>query len=365
MQRCCFASAICAFALLAGRLPAQPACRENPRQLMEVCDGAGKLVPITTAAQWELRREHALARFQEATGPLPDRSRLGSLDVETVETSEGDGFRRLLIRFTPEVGDRLSAFLYLPTDRSANGRRPAILALHPTSPLGKRVVAGEGPKPNRGYALELAQRGYVVLAPDYPSFGDSAKYDFNADRYVSGTMKGVFNHLRSVDLLCERSEVDAERIGVIGHSLGGHNAIFAALFDMRLKVVVSSCGWTPLHDYYGGNLKGWTSDRYIPWIRDVYGLDPDRVPFDYYELIAALAPRHFYSNSPLRDANFDFRGVRKAEGEARKVYGLYGSQDRLSIRYPDDEHDFPTAQRREAYALFDRVFGHTPRKRVP
>ena len=40
--------------------------------------------------------------------------------------------------------------------------------------------------------LELARRGYVVLAPDYPSFGDYA-YDFGTDRYSSGTMKGIFN----------------------------------------------------------------------------------------------------------------------------------------------------------------------------
>ena len=58
-------------------------------------------------------------------------------------------------------------------------------------------------------------------------------------------MKGIWNHMRCVDLLVSRDDVDAEKIGTIGHSLGGHNAIFLGVFDRRVKVVVSSCGWTP------------------------------------------------------------------------------------------------------------------------
>jgi acetyl esterase/lipase len=220
-------------------------------------------------------------------------------------------------------------------------------------------VAGLG-KANRGYGLELAERGYVVLAPDYPSFGDLANYDFAADRYTSGTMKGIVNHIRGVDLLQSRPEVDPERIGVIGHSLGGHNAMFVGVFDERLKVIVSSCGWTPFHDYYEGNIKGWTSDRYMPLLRDAYGLNPDRVPFDFYEVVAALAPRAFFSASPVRDSNFEVAGVRRAEPIAREVYDLLGAGDRLVVRYPECEHDFPPEVRLEAYEFVDRILGHTP-----
>ena len=123
-----------------------------------------------------------------------------------------------------------------------------MLVLHQTSPQGKLNVGPETNKPNLASAAELVRRGYVVLAPDYPSFGDY-HYDFAAmyarGKFGSGTMKGIFNHMRAVDLLCERPEVDPERIGVIGHSLGGHNAMFVGAFDERLKVIVSSCGWTP------------------------------------------------------------------------------------------------------------------------
>ena len=48
--------------------------------------------------------------------------------------------------------------------------------------------------------------------------------------------------------------VDPERIGVIGHSLGGHNSLFVATFDERLKAVVTSSGFNSFAKYYGGDL---------------------------------------------------------------------------------------------------------------
>jgi acetyl esterase/lipase len=168
-------------------------------------------------------------------------------------------------------------------------------------------------------------------------------------------MKGIFNHMRSVDLLKSRSEVDPERIGVIGHSLGGHNAMFVAAFDERLKVVVSSCGWTPFHDYYEGKIAGWTSDRYMPRLRDVFGLDANRVPFDFHEVVASFAPRGFFSNSPVADSNFAVAGVKKAIAEATPIYELFGAAGELQVRYPECGHDFPPEVRQEAYKFIDRV----------
>ncbi|NQT35900.1 MAG: dipeptidyl aminopeptidase, partial [Planctomycetes bacterium] len=79
-----------------------------------------------------------------------------------------------------------------------------------------------------------------------------------------------------------------------------------------------------------------------------------RVPFDFAEIVAALAPRPFFSNSPLGDGNFAASGVKKAEAEAGKVYRLFGAGDRLVVKYPDAGHDFPPDVREEAYRWFDR-----------
>jgi dienelactone hydrolase len=327
------------------------------RRVMYYLDEAGVEQPVRTVEDWSKRRKQILAGMQRAMGPLPDRTNLPPLDVRVSEEMEGDGFTRLKLSFAAEGTDRIPAYLFLPTERE--GRAPAVLCLHQTTNLGKAEPAGAGDLPNLHYALELAQRGYVVLAPDYPSFGDY-QYDFLADDYVSGTMKGIFNHMRCVDLLQARDEVDPARIGVIGHSLGGHNSMFVATFDERIKVVVSSCGWTPFHDYYGGKIAGWTSDRYMPRLKDEYGLDADRVPFDFYEVVAAFAPRAFFSCSPLRDSNFDVAGVQKAIPVAAEVYKLLDAEDQLQVRYPDCEHDFPDETREEAYEFIDRVLEFSP-----
>ncbi len=335
----------------------------NHSELLVYRDCHGKQHPVKTAADWAIRRRHILAGMQKAMGKFPDRSKLPELDVKIKGRIKGDGFERLDITFASERSDRVPALLYLPSGRPKGKRLPAMLALHPTSQLGRHRVTEKGGQPNRLYATELAQRGYVVIAPDYPPFGDYKTYE--PGDYVSGTMKGIFDHMRCVDLLQSREEVDPQRIGVIGHSLGGHNSMFVGVFDQRIKVIVSSCGWTPFHDYYGGKIKGWTSDRYMPLLKTKYELNPDLVPFDFYEVVAALAPRAFFSNSPLADSNFDVAGVRKAVPKARAVYKLLGAPDALQVRYPDSKHDFVPEVRREAYGFIDRVLDHKPARNVP
>ncbi len=338
---------------VAAQIEAPARAEHDHRQLATYFDDCGAEHPIDSPEAWQKRRAQILAGMQAAMGPLPSRDDLPPLDVQILETVSGDGFTRLKISFVAEEGDRVPAYLFVP-DRAKTKPAAAMLALHQTTSIGKDEPAGLGGLPNLHYGLELAQRGYVVLAPDYPSFGDY-KYDFKASRYASGTMKGIFNHMRCVDLLRSRSEVDPERIGVIGHSLGGHNAMFVAAFDERLKVVVSSCGWTPFHDYYEGKIAGWTSDRYMPRLRDAYGLDANRVPFDFYEVVASFAPRGFFSNSPVADSNFAVAGVKKAIAEAKPIYELFGAADELQVRYPECGHDFPPDVRQEAYKFIDRV----------
>src|SRR5213079_3127720 len=119
---------------------------------------------------------------------------------------------------------------------------------------------------NMHLAKELAERGFVVLAPDYPNFGDY-RLDVYARGYASATMKGVWNHRRAVDLLQSLPEADTDHIGVIGHSLGGHNSLFVAAFDERIRCVVSCCGFCTFERYMGGKLKGWDQDVYMPRVR--------------------------------------------------------------------------------------------------
>lgn len=338
---------------------------------------SGQLVPIQSAADWEKRRLMILEGLQKAMGPLPSFDGLPPFDLRVTEDTMIGDVRRLTMTIQVEPGDkdavanRLPLDLYLPktiatkadpsklTELKAEKSLPAMVALHPTGVLGKRIVAGEGQKTNRQYGLELAQRGYVVICPDYPSFGEY-DYDFAADKYVSGSMKGIFNHMRCVDFLNTLPFVDGERIGNIGHSLGGHNAMFHAVFDPRIRIAISSCGWTPFHEYYQGKIAGWTSDRYMPLLKTEYDLNPALVPFDFYEVVAALAPRTFISISPLHDSNFEVAGVQKAIPQAAKIYNLLKANEELILVTPDCEHDFPADMRQLAYSAADRVLQHQP-----
>jgi acetyl esterase/lipase len=351
--------------IVLGQDVAEPRPRTVPTytdhaKLMVVRDERGRELPVAGPSDWEVRRDHILSHFQEAAGPLPGAERRVPLEMQVVEETREPGMVRKKITFATEPGDRVPAWLLVPdAPPTASAGRPAVLCLHQTIAIGKDEPVGLGKNLELAYAKELAQRGYIALAPDYPNFGEY-KLDVYRLGYASATMKAIWNNLRAVDLLSSLKEVDPNRIGVIGHSLGGHNAIFTALFDRRIKAVVSSCGFNAFPYYYKGNIAGWSHRGYMPRIREKYQLDLTRVPFDFPELVAAVAPRAFFTSSPLRDANFDVNGVRACIAAARPVYELLDAGDRLVAVYPDAEHSFPRAERVRAYDFLDQFLRARP-----
>lgn len=339
----------------------RPAQAEPPRyaehqDLSYVLDDHGNRIPINSVADWELRRTHILAGMQEVMGPLPPATAAPPLDIRTLETHTSYGLLQRKISYHTSEGERrVHAWLLTPPEAP---RRPAVLCLHQTVPEGKDSPAGLADRPTMHYALELARRGYVTLVPDYPSLGESA-YDFDADDFESGAMVAIFDNIRAIDVLQSLPEVDAERIGCIGHSLGGHNGLFTAAFEQRIKVVVTCCGFTRFARYKGGDLTGWCGPRYMSRIETNFGKAPERMPFDFGEILAAIAPRAVHIVAPLHDDNFDVTGVREAVATARPVFKLLKSNEKLSIRYPDCEHDFPDEERARAYNVLDRVLKST------
>ena len=280
-----------------------------------------------------------------AMGPLPAIDHARPLEIQVLEEVQLEKYTRRKITYLAEPGDRVPAYLLIP--RGLKRKAPAMLCLHQTTKIGKAEPVGLGGKPNLRYAHELAERGYVAIAPDYPNYGDYA-FDPYAHGYASATMKGIVNHIRAVDLLAAMPEVDARRIGAIGHSLGGHNSLFVAAFDPRIKAVVTSCGFNSFHKYMKGNLTGWSHKGYMPRIADVYGKDPARMPFDFADVLRAIKPRAVFINAPENDSNFEVSGVRDAVAGA-------GEWRRLAAVYPKDAgHDFPPEVREQAYRFLAR-----------
>lgn len=304
---------------------------------------------IRSAEDWQMRRGHVVANLQQAMGPLPGDKFRVPLDVKMLDEQRIGRVIRRKVSYQSDPDDRVTAWLFLP-DRPAGTRRPAVLCLHQTTRIGKDEPAGLGGIPDLHYAVHLAERGYVTLAPDYPSFGEHP-YDFDARHgYASGSMKAVWDNIRAVDLLSQLDEVDSSKIGGVGHSLGGHSAIFTAVFEPRIRVIVSSCGFTR---FQRDDMPSWTGKTYMPRIAADYGNDAHRVPFDFPELIATLAPRPFLASAAIRDDDFDVRGVSESIVAAGAVYKLFDRQADLRAIYPDAGHSFPPAARQTAWEFFD------------
>ena len=330
---------------------ADPPFYRDKFDLMHYSDAGGARHPVRTKADWENRRRHIVANMELVMGPVPHGPR-PPLDVKVISEVDFRDVIRRKITYQAKENDRVPAYLFIPKNRK--GKMPAMVVPHPTSvKFGKGIPAGVGGRPRRATALELAERGYVTIAPDYVYMGEPQKDPYELG-YVSGTMKGIYNHMRAVDLLQSMPEVDSERIGAIGHSLGGHNSLFLADFDKRVKVAVTSCGFNTFPRYYGGKLKGWSSDKYMPRITKVYDRNPDKMPFDFTEILGAIAPRPVFINAPIHDANFEVYGVRRCVDAAYPIYAeVFGSLDGLVAYYPDAAHDFPDETRWRAYLFLD------------
>jgi dienelactone hydrolase len=324
--------------------------------LLSYQDEQGKLQPVKTPADWAQRVAHLRANMELVMGPLPAPSKL-PLDLQVEQETALRHYTRQHVTFTVEEGDRLPGWLLIPHGATAQDRRPAMLCLPGSSAPGKDTPAGLTAQATSAYGHELAERGYVCLVLDYP-LTHTAEYktDPYALKYASATMKGVVNHRRGIDVLTSLPFVRPDAIGVIGHSLGGHNSLFLAIFDDRVRAIVSSCGFNVFAKHAGGDVRAWSSRYYMPRIKTVYGDDPARIPFDFTEVLAALAPRPVFVNAPLHDEpDFEVSGVVDCFTAALPVYrDLFQAADRLVVQYPDAGHTFPVAQRLAAYAFLDQ-----------
>jgi len=318
--------------------------------------------PVATTDDWLQRRKEIVAGMQAVMGRLPGAEKRCPLDVKVEEEVDCRSYVRRSITYSSEPGSRVPAYLLIPKEvlRGEGKRVPAVLCLHGTdNVVGNGIVVGLGSRPNRQYASELAERGYVTLAPSYPLL---AKYqpDIKALGWESGTLKAVWDNMRGLDLLDSLPFVKSGAFGAIGHSLGGHNSVYTAVFDDRVKVVVTSCGLDSFLDYYGGEEKvwlpekGWAQTRYMPKLAGYRGRLKE-IPFDFHEMIGALAPRHVLIIAPIKDHNFRAESVDRIVAAAKSIFALYGHPDRLRVEHPDCEHDFPKEMRDKSYALIDSV----------
>lgn len=196
--------------------------------------------------------------FMSLLGLLPDISPPNTI---VIEEEDCGSYLRQTIEYDVESGERIRAYLCIP--HSAANDLPAVYCFHQHGGnylLGKSEVVGLSGDSNQAYAKELAERGYLTLAPDAICFEDRCEDKKSPDFYhihqlhirlIRGqTLLGKMLHDISVgiNILHDLPKVDSNRIGFIGHSYGGRAALFAPVFDPRIKTGVCSCGSTNYRD---------------------------------------------------------------------------------------------------------------------
>ncbi len=264
------------------------------------------------------------------------------------------GVLREKVSYAVEARERVSAYLFIP---QGAGPRPAVLCIHQHHReyhLGKSEPAGLAGNPEQFYALELAKRGYVTFAPDALGFEErqhrilrGLDYErFEATKRITEgsclQAKMLWDLRRGLDYLAARREVDARRIGCLGHSLGGQETLFLAAVDRRVAVGVASCGFSSYRALFDAAINH-NFAAYVPGLLR---------SGDLARVLGLVAPRPFLALAGTEDPIFPLHGVRATVRGARVAYGP--ARDRLRLAVFPGGHAFSAPMREAAYAWLDR-----------
>ena len=306
---------------------------------------------VTTVSQWEKDRETHRKNWLDFLGPMASVRRSGESypppRFEVLEESEQEHFIRKKIRYSCEPGETTQAFLLIP--KNVTEPRPGVVVFHTTAKESYFQGAGLPEASSRSFGWHLVNKGYVVLCPqnhiwpsnDVPQLSyreEGAKFlARNPENRSMARM--VLDGQMAVDLLTSLPEVDAKRIGCIGHSLGAKVALYAAAFDERVICSVSSEGGIGIEQ------SNWEADWYLgPKVQG-----PD-FPLSHRELVAMTAPRAFLllgGDSSDGDASWPY-----IVG-ALPIYQLYKDTARIGLYNHHKGHAVPPEAEEVIYRWFE------------
>ena len=167
---------------------------------------------------------------------------------------------------------------YFTRDRRSPGKMPGLV-------LGHGFAGALYPK----MASHLASLGYAVLSIEFRGYGRSGG---ERGRVVPSDQVSDFRN--SLSWLAGRPEIDPDRLGIIGSSLGGTVAIMAAAQDPRMKICVAGCpiskGDTTLRMLYD------TPEKYAAFMKTVERKAKTGEKLHRFEIV--LIPENLRGNLP-------------------------------------------------------------------
>jgi len=266
-------------------------------------------------------------------GKLPEEKL--DLQVKTVDEIEYHGYVRRRINYFVESWDRVAAWLFIPEGKE---EVPAILCCHSESPRGKDEPAGLDSESRLALAQYYAELGYVTLAPDCLTAGDrmsNRKQPFDARNYYKDNPKATLagkmlsDHMRAIDVFNELKRVDTARVGVVGHGLGGFNALLLTAFDDRVRACAASCGFTRFS--CGKHPDNWFREEGIPLLPGFQKfIDDKKYPFDWEHILALAAPSAVLAITSLAEGPLASpKSCQKAVTQASAIYKLLRAPNAL------------------------------------
>jgi cephalosporin-C deacetylase-like acetyl esterase len=274
-------------------------------------------------------RTHRFREFVlKSIGGLPEERT--ALNARLAGTIEQDGFEVQRVTYDSLPGFRVTANLYLP--RTTHAPYPAVLYTPGHYPVGKLEAWN--------LAANMARNGVAVLAYDPIGEGERLQYfdpatmksragqptGEHSEASVQIALTGdhisryfIWDAIRGIDYLASRQDIDASRIGALGCSGGGTVTAYLAALDPRVKAAGVACyitSYSALLETIGPQ----EAEQSIPGFIG-HG-------FDFPDWIEAAAPIPYAVISTTEDM-FPFDGARNSVEEAKRIYGIYESDDRL------------------------------------
>lgn len=325
-------------------------------------------IPSRDIVSW--RRElkgkldEILGMEQLRTMGLPYRD--GTQRVEKLESVKEDGYIRIKYRMETLPGVHMPFYLLKP-DSLGEGKRERAMITIPAHGANKDSVAGVissddikikmDQSPKESYGKEFVKKGYVVLCPDPPGYGERVeKYSMEDKAFLPNRKINVlgssckdlaqtaealgisFQGLVLWDMMClldfaaGQPFIDESRIGCAGFSGGGLYTLWLAAMDERIKLAVVS-GY--IHGYFDSILETHLCPcNYLPKLWQYA---------DICDIAALIAPRYLYMENGKYDILNGPRGISdpKEQGDKiRKGYQLSGSEEKVFHLVFEGNHEW-------------------------
>lgn len=292
---------------------------------------------VRNQEEWEVRREEIRNKWHELMGRWPKVNQ--SPQVNVLAEEQKDGYLQRTISFEWVPGQVTTGYLLIPNSAVD---APAVVTVY----YEPETAAGMGRTdlPYRDFAYQLTKRGFVTLslgttettqnqtyAIYYPSIEKAEVEPLSMLAYAAAT---------SWHVLAAQPEVDADKIGIMGHSYGGKWAMFAScLYDKFAASVWSDPGivfeqdkpsinyWEPW--YLGYHPQPWRKRGLPTEDNPAKGLYPKLLDqgLDLHELHALMAPRPFLVSGGSEDPEERWIPL----NHTLRVYDLLGVKDRVGM----------------------------------